>query len=135
PTTAMLYTQAEAVLRQALTDEKGLVQVHAADALIAFGVLEPVWRAFQAQLPIDPKSPFRVAAWRSLAGGAPTPADRARWVAEIENTFLDPSSELRVGAVESLCKIGHVVVGRVRDEVRAMATGGNQSETIFARWE
>src|SRR3954471_137256 len=121
---SVLPGRAKAVLLQALREEKGLVQVHAADALVAAKELGPVRAVYEAQLPIDPTSPFRVGAWRSLAGAARNPAERAQWIGKIEREFLDPNGTLRVGAIESLCKLGHVVSGEVREAARVMAANG-----------
>lgn len=126
--------RAKDVLLQALREEKGIVQVHAADALVAFGDLEPVRAVFAAQLPIDPASPFRVGAWRSLAGAAKSPAERAAWIGKIEQEFLDRKGTLRVGAIESLCKLGHVVGGAVLEAAREMAATGSDADAVFARW-
>jgi hypothetical protein len=111
-----------------------LVQVHAADALVALKELEPVRTVYEAQLPIDPTSPFRVGAWRSLAGAARNPAERAQWIDKIEREFLDLNGTLRVGAIESLCKLGHAVSGEVREAARVMAANGPEADGIFACW-
>lgn len=129
-----LARRAREVLRQDLRDEKGLVQVHAADALVALKEFATVRAVYAAQLPIDPASPFRVGAWRSLAGAAESSAERAIWVEKIEREFLDLDGTLRVGAIESLCKIGHVVSGRVLEAARVMATTAPEPDAVFASW-
>ena len=134
PYSPALAQRAKDVMLQALRGEKGIVQVHAADALVAFVELDAVRAVFSAQLPIDPASPFRVGAWRSLAGAALSPADRATWVKQIEREFLDRKSTLRVGAIESLCKLGHVASGEVLEAAREMAATGSDADAVFARW-
>jgi hypothetical protein len=129
-----LSDRAKTVLFRALTNEQGLVQVHAADALIAFGETEPVRRVFEAKLPIDGASPYCVGAWRVLAGSARSFEDRAVWIAKIEQVFLDSASGERVGAIESLCKVGHVVTGRTLATARTMATTATEADAIFALW-
>ncbi len=129
-----LADQAQARLLRSVNEEKAFIQVHAADALAAVGDPEPVRAVFSKFVPADPADPRRVGIWRSLAGSARTPQERAIWTAKIEEEFMNPASNLRVGALESVGKLGHVLKGPALQSAQALAKTFSEYDAAFVWW-
>lgn len=129
-----LAERARAVLEDALVREEGWIRIHAAEALVLVGAGEQIRRQFERELPTLEASAFRVGAWRVLATTARTPEERARWVARIEQVFLDPASPDRLQAIETIGKLGVRLTGPSVVAARVMAESVSTNAALFPIW-
>lgn len=129
-----LVARARSTLDEALKTEQGWIRIHAAEALIALGGHERMRRLFEAELPAWENSPYRIGAWRVLAATASAPEDKAAWIARIEKVFLDPTSPDRLQAIESLCKLRHVLGGAALAAAREMEGRVAPADALFPLW-
>lgn len=93
------------ILRGALKEAQEFVKVHAAEALIWNGYPQGVREAF---LPEEnrAKPGYRIGVWRVLAQLVNAdPAVRDGYVQKIRDVYLDPTSQDRLIAIESLGKV------------------------------
>src|SRR5688572_14183357 len=110
-----LALRAHATLIDVLERDEKFIKVHAAEILNSRGEKERVRPIFERELELNRTVPgYRVGIWRVLAGAARNRQERAEWIARIEAAFMDVTAADRIGAVESLGKLGHRVDGEVR---------------------
>lgn len=133
-TDATLEAKARAVLREVLATDQTWVRVHAAEALVANGEAAAVRELFLRERPGDEATIYRIGVWRVLANTAPDAADRAAWIARVEQVFLDEKAPDRSQAVETLGKLGHGVTGEVLAAVRKRAAEAAEPDTIMPLW-
>lgn len=133
-TDSILPERARAVLLRALREETGWIRVHAAEALVAVGETREARAVFSGELPQIEASPFRIGAWRVLAATAVTAAERTAWIDKTQAVFLLPAAPDRLQSIESLAKLGVVVVGPVLDKSRSLATTAPEAEQPLGLW-
>lgn len=127
--------RAHAALVDVLEHGEKFIKVHAAEILNTRGDTARVRAVFERELERSGEVPaYRVGIWRVLAGAAPSAEERARWVARIASAFVDPAAPDRVGAVESLGKLGQRVDGGALLAAQRMAEGASEAEAMFAWW-
>ncbi len=131
-----LADRALTTLRASMRQDIGSEKMHAAEALLTLGRIEGVESEFRAVAEAHGERPIvRIGLWRVLARSAADPMARVAWRARIEAAFLDSSATDRVWAIESLCKLGHVLEGRLLDAARTMSTLGTEAPgTVYALW-
>jgi len=134
PTSAALGTQARAVLHEIMVSEQSWVRIHAAEALMAAGETEAIRTYFLHELSNTESSAFRIGVWRVLATAAPSPGERAQWIARVEQVYLDPTAPDQNQAIETLCKLGHRVSGPALELVRERLTGPPSVPKALALW-
>src|ERR1035441_144030 len=92
-------------LEQEMHANTSWVRIHAAEALIAHGITEPVAASFAPEVNrVAP--PYRMGVWRVMARVAQKPAERRQFIGEIHRVLLDPKATDRLHAAESLAKLG-----------------------------
>ncbi len=92
-------------LEREFSTATGFVRIHAAEVLCEHGHGYAVTAALQAEA--DSTQPmYRLGVWRVLARVAKDDAERRRYVEHIRRVMLDESAPDRVGAAESLAKLG-----------------------------
>ena len=114
--------------------DAGWSRVHAAEALSHLGHAAQVGQPLTAELPTWENSPQRIGAWRVLAAGAASPAERRGWLERIEGVARDPAAADRLQAVESLGKLGEGVTGTTLAAVRAHAAAIPAADALFPFW-
>ena len=94
-------------LEHELRAARGFVRIHAAEALVEHGYGFKASEQLQADA--DTTVPgYRVGVWRVLARCAKDEREREQFVERIRNVMLDSAAPDRLGAAESLDKIGRV---------------------------
>jgi SSS family solute:Na+ symporter len=129
-----LSARARAVLRQVVATDHSFVKVHAAEVLIAYGEAGAMRRIFALEAPAAAASPYRVGIWRVLAVTAPTPADRARWVAKIAALAVRPGDPDRLRSLESLGKLRVRLSGEALATTRRLAAEAPPSDASLPLW-
>ena len=128
-----LAGRAGAALRQILAGQESWEQMHAAEALIACGKGESVWKRFEAESE-EGTPPYRTSVWRMLALTAPNAAVRGKLILKIEQVLLDPAASDRFTAAEILCKLNQRLRGSALAAVQAMAVDPVRLNSIFGLW-
>jgi len=96
-----------AALEHELRAARGFVRIHAAEALVEHGYGPKASEQLQADA--DTAVPgYRVGVWRVLARCAKDEREGEQFVERIRNVMLDSAAPDRLGAAESLDKIGRV---------------------------
>ena len=135
PAQGELARRAQATLVDVLERDDKFIKVHAAEILSARGEKDRVRGIFERELERNGTTPgYRVGIWRVLAGTARDDHERAQWIARISAAFLDPTATDRIGAIESLGKLGHRVDADVRRAALTIAESGSPSDGMFAWW-
>jgi len=135
PRTALSPAERGRLVR-VLTDavnRRDFVGVHAAEALVDVGLLEPARKAFEPQA--DSKEPaYRIGVWRVMARvETADKARRAQYVERIRAVLLDHQAADRVHACETLAKLNEpITLDAERTAVDAMAK--DPAAGPFALW-
>ncbi len=127
-------TRARAVLNDILDHDETWVKIHAAEALVSGGEARAIRERFLALRPRVNALPYRVGVWRVLANTAPTAAERAAAVAEVEKIYLDASAPDRSQAVETLGKLHRPLTGAVRERARQAAAENAPTGVVMPLW-
>lgn len=126
--------RARAILREIQGQDETWVKIHAAEARIAGGEAAAVRQEFLALAAKADAYPYRVGIWRILANTATAPADRAAAVAAVEKIFVDPASQDRSQALETLGKLGVRLQGKSLDAARQIVASGPEGLRGIALW-
>jgi len=129
-----LAAAARGTLQQVVKTDTTFMRIHAAEVLITFGEGEAMRRQFASELPASESSVIRVGVWRILAETAPTPEERAKWVAKIEQVTHVVGDTDRLRSVESLCKLRVVVAGSTLAMMRQLARDNPPAQTAMPLW-
>lgn len=110
----------------------GFVRIHAAEALCEHGYGYKVSAAIRSE--VDSTMPgYRVGVWRVMARIATDEAERRRFVDRIRRVMLDETAPDRVGAAESLAKLG--VTDRAdRSPIERWMEKADDSTAAFPLW-
>lgn len=93
------------MLEKELYANTAFVRIHAAEALVEHGFGFKAATILRAD--VDTKTPgYRTGVWRVLARIAPNEEERGQYTERIRRVMLDPAAPDRVGAAESLAKLG-----------------------------
>ncbi len=129
-----LQTKARTVLARALREETGFIRIHAAEALIDTGQVEPVRAAFARAGETATATTSRIGIWRVLALASATPAEKAAWVKRVRNVATDAQATDRLQAVETLGKL-HVSLDPTEiAAIRDYALRATPAEAAFPLW-
>jgi SSS family solute:Na+ symporter len=108
------------------------VRIHAAEALIAHGVTEPVAASFALEVNhVAP--PYRMGVWRVMARAAQKPAERRQFIERIHQVLLDPKAADRLHAAESLAKLG-IADAADRSALEDWLTSADDASSVFPLW-
>lgn len=122
-------------LREALVQEKGYIKVHAAEVLLNRGEAKRVYAVFLEEDKLHATElRYRSGIWRTLARSAPTPADRAAWIAKIAAVFTDVNAPDRLHALEGLCKLGAPHSPAVLAAAEAWLPHATPEDAVFLQW-
>ncbi|MSU47213.1 MAG: hypothetical protein EXS42_08875 [Lacunisphaera sp.] len=126
--------QAFETLRRVWAQEKEITRLRAGESLAMAGEGGPVRAELLAADPLSYPSPARVIALRVLAHAAGSAAERAKWIARIQEIFLDAKAPDRLHALESLAKLGVVPAGTDLEAVRAWTAAAPEAARPFGHW-
>lgn len=135
PVDAALVAKAEATLHDVLEREEKFIKVHAAELLIARGEKARVRPIFEREQERNSTIPgYRIGIWRVLAATADSSMERAAWIERVVTAFRDPNAADRVGAVETVGKLGHRLTGEALQAARAFVETASEAEAMYAWW-
>ncbi len=133
--TVELRDRAVRTLRDVMGSGPYFANVHAAEMLLALDYPEGVREAFEREVNRQPEGSMQyVAACRVLARAAPRPEQREPWVGKILAVFLDGNGTARLGAAESLGKLGYYPPPEVKERFESAARSPDDVLAAFARW-
>jgi SSS family solute:Na+ symporter len=119
-------------LEQEMHTNTSWVRIHAAEALIAHGVTEPVAASFAPEVnQVAP--PYRMGVWRVMARAAQKPAERRQFIERIHRVLLDPKAADRLHAAESLAKLG-IANAADRSALEDWLTSADDASSVFPLW-
>jgi SSS family solute:Na+ symporter len=127
--------RARAELRKALRQEQKFVKVHAAEALLEFGIGQDVRAVFEEEQKLhSDEQPYHIGIWRVLARTSKSDAERRQYTDKIVaawRTNKDPDS---VNAVETLSKLEFHAPDADRAELRKWTEATKTTRRSFGRW-
>lgn len=119
------------LLRVASDTQTAWVRVHALEALIGVEDRGRIFSKVLASFSSDGGS--RIGEWRILARCCPA-GERSRWLARIEECFVEQDFPVRLTALESLCKLDCALSGEALRKAQLLAEADLSSEYPFALW-
>jgi SSS family solute:Na+ symporter len=119
-------------LEQEMQANTSWVRIHAAEALIAHGVTEPVAASFAPEVN-RVASPYRMGVWRVMARAAQKPAERRQFIEQIHRVLLDPTAADRLHAAESLAKLG-IADAADRSALEWWLASADDASSVFPLW-
>jgi SSS family solute:Na+ symporter len=119
-------------LEQEMQANTSWVRIHAAEALIAHGVAEPVAASFAPEVNhVAP--PYRMGVWRVMARAAQKPAERRKFIGQIHRVLLDANAADRLHAAESLAKLG-IADATDRSALEWWLASADDASSVFPLW-
>jgi HEAT repeat protein len=127
--------RARGELRKALKDEPKFVKVHAAEALLEFGIGEDVRRVFEKEQRLHAdESPYHIGVWRVLARTSTSDAERKQHTDKILAAYATNKSPDTENAVETLAKLEYHVPKADRAALEKWTEAIPDSRRSFGRW-
>jgi hypothetical protein len=119
-------------LEQEMHANTSWVRIHAAEALIAHGVTEPVVASFAPEVNrVAP--PYRIGVWRVMARAAQKSPERRQFIGQLHRVLLDPKAADRLHAAESLAKLG-VADAADRSVLESWLASADDASSVFPLW-
>jgi SSS family solute:Na+ symporter len=127
--------RARGELRRALRQEQKFVKVHAAEALLEFGIGTDVRAAFEEEQKLhSDEQPYHIGIWRVLARTSTSDAERQKYIDKILAAWRTDKNPDTTNAVETLAKLEFHVSDRDRAALQKWTEALKTDRRSFGRW-
>jgi SSS family solute:Na+ symporter len=127
--------RARAELRKALRQEQKFVKVHAAEALLEFGIGEDVRGVFEDEQKLhSDEQPYHIGIWRVLARTSTSDAERQQYIEKILAAWRTNKEPDTANAVETLAKLEFHTSDADRAELQKWTEATKTDRRSFGRW-